>query len=225
MAVQSIPSVSPRPQGGFEPAGATVAVVAAEPVAARRIAAVAEEASLVAASVSGSVRELLAVTAGRRPDAVVFGGSPSAAESLAAIRLLAKELRGTPIVIVSRLTNGAGARQALSAGASGLVSEPELETTLAPTVRAVLVGHVCVPQAMRRCAVKPTFSHREKQVLAMVVKGYGNRQIASQLFLAESTVKSHLGSAFQKLGVHSRNEAAALLVDPDEGLGVAVFGQ
>jgi DNA-binding NarL/FixJ family response regulator len=82
-----------------------------------------------------------------------------------------------------------------------------------------------VPQALRRCAIKPAFSHREKQVLALVVKGLANRQIASELFLAESTVKSHLGSAFQKLGVHSRNEAAALLVDPEEGLGAAVLSQ
>jgi DNA-binding NarL/FixJ family response regulator len=62
------------------------------------------------------------------------------------------------------------------------------------------------------------FSHRERQVLALLVRGLGNRQIASHLFLAESTVKSHLSSAFQKLGVRSRKEAAALLMDPDEGL-------
>jgi DNA-binding NarL/FixJ family response regulator len=66
--------------------------------------------------------------------------------------------------------------------------------------------------------VKPVFSHREKEVLAMVVQGLGNRQIANQLFLAESTVKSHLSTAFQKLGVRSRKEAAAVLMDPEEGL-------
>ena len=57
-----------------------------------------------------------------------------------------------------------------------------------------------------------------------MVEGAPNRQIADRLFLAESTVKSHLASAFQKLGVRSRKEAAALLVDPDEGLGTGILG-
>ena len=45
-----------------------------------------------------------------------------------------------------------------------------------------------------------------------------NHEIAARLFLTESTVKSHLASAFEKLGVRSRKDAAALLLDPEEGL-------
>ena len=60
-------------------------------------------------------------------------------------------------------------------------------------------------------------------MLALVVRGLGNRQIALRLFLSESTVKSHLASAFQKLGVRSRKEAAAVLLDPDEGLGTTIL--
>jgi DNA-binding NarL/FixJ family response regulator len=105
-----------------------------------------------------------------------------------------------------------------------VVNEAELEATLVATTQAVLVGNICVPRKLHRCLFKPAFSHRERQVLALVVRGFGNRQIAARLFLAESTVKSHLASAFQKLGVRSRKEAAALLMDPDEGLGASVIG-
>ena len=83
---------------------------------------------------------------------------------------------------------------------------------------------------MRRTVVRPAFSHREKQVLALVARGYQNREIASRLFLAESTVKSHLGTSFAKLGVRSRKEAAAVLLDPadvdlsDVGVGGDVVG-
>jgi DNA-binding NarL/FixJ family response regulator len=223
VAVQRIPSISPHPERRPDLRYATLAVVAAENVVSRRIAAALAAAGLSSASVNASVSELLAGEP--RTDLAVLGCDAASPESIAAIRALAKAAPETRIVVVSRFPAGAGGRHALNAGATGLVVETELEQTLAPTLRSVLVGHVCVPQMLRRCAIKPTFSHREKQVLALVVKGFANRQIASELFLAESTVKSHLGSAFQKLGVHSRNEAAALLVDPEEGLGATVLGQ
>ena len=76
----------------------------------------------------------------------------------------------------------------------------------------------CAPRDARGLIAKPTFSHREKEVLSLVVDGLTNREIAGRLFLAESTVKSHLMAAFAKLGVRSRKDAAALLLDPQEGL-------
>ncbi len=66
-------------------------------------------------------------------------------------------------------------------------------------------------------------SAREKQVLGLVVMGYTNSKIAEQLFLAESTVKSHLSSAFAKLGVRSRNEAVELILDADRGRGIGIL--
>jgi hypothetical protein len=56
-------------------------------------------------------------------------------------------------------------------------------------------------------------------VLGHVAAGLTNSEIADALFLSESTIKSHLSSAFAKLGVRSRKEAAALILDPDHGLG------
>jgi DNA-binding NarL/FixJ family response regulator len=63
---------------------------------------------------------------------------------------------------------------------------------------------------------------REKQILTLVVAGLTNSQIASELFLAESTVKSHLSSAFAKLGVSSRSEAVAVILDPERGPGLGI---
>jgi DNA-binding NarL/FixJ family response regulator len=199
-------------------ASASIAVVVAEPFAARRIGAALEAGGLAPTRFAKTVSELLAAGGGPHPDAVVLACDPFEASSLAAIRRVADSLRTSPLVVVSSASDGVGIRQAVNAGADGVVYEAELETTLGPTTQSVLVGHVSLPRRFHRCVVKPVFSHREKQVLAMVVRGFGNRQIANQLFLAESTVKSHLSTAFQKLGVRSRKEAAALLMDPDEGL-------
>jgi DNA-binding NarL/FixJ family response regulator len=70
---------------------------------------------------------------------------------------------------------------------------------------------------------KPAFSHREKQVLRLVADGLTNSEIAERLFLSESTVKSHLSTAFAKLGVRSRKEAAALVLDPEGALGAILL--
>ena len=59
-------------------------------------------------------------------------------------------------------------------------------------------------------------------MLDHVAAGLTNSEIAESLFLSESTVKSHLSSAFAKLGVRSRREAAALVLDPDQGPAMAL---
>jgi DNA-binding NarL/FixJ family response regulator len=64
---------------------------------------------------------------------------------------------------------------------------------------------------VRQLVSPPALSYREKEVLELASRGLTNSQIASRLFLAESTVKTHLSSAFRRLGVSSRREAAALM--------------
>jgi two-component system NarL family response regulator len=115
-----------------------------------------------------------------------------------------------------------GVRRALEAGADGVVFETDLEGTLSLTVRAVIAGQTVVPAAGRMELDRPTLSTREKQVLRLVVSGMSNKSIAGELYLAESTVKCHLSSAFSKLGVRSRNEAADLILHSgaDNGAGV-----
>jgi DNA-binding NarL/FixJ family response regulator len=104
-------------------------------------------------------------------------------------------------------------RRALDAGADAVVFESELESTLAVAVRAVASGQSVVPRNLRATVERPAFSHREREVLDHVVAGLTNAQIADRLYLSESTVKSHLSSVFDKLGVRSRREAAGLYLD------------
>jgi DNA-binding NarL/FixJ family response regulator len=126
------------------------------------------------------------------------------------------------IVGVYESADSRAIRRALDTGIDGLVFAGELEATIAPTVAAALAGQIAVPRNLRTCVRKPSLSAKERQVLGLLVMGFTNGEISSRLFLAESTVKSHLSSAYTKLGVRSRSEAVALLLDPKEALGTGI---
>jgi DNA-binding CsgD family transcriptional regulator len=108
----------------------------------------------------------------------------------------------------------------VAGGIWGVALRSEADRTLIPTIAVVALGLVCFPRHQALTAAKPVLSIREKQVLGLVALGLSNGEIADRLVLAESTIKSHLTSAFAKLGVRSRHEAAHLVVNPDSGLGL-----
>ncbi len=139
------------------------------------------------------------------------------------VRQLAQLMPSTHTVVVSPIDHPVAVRRALDMGANGVVDARRLDQTLAIAVRAVNTGLLALPLVARSSAEKPILSHREKRALALVVEGLTNGEIASRLGLSQSTIKSHLASAFAKLGVRSRTEAAALILDPDSGLAEAAL--
>jgi DNA-binding NarL/FixJ family response regulator len=157
------------------------------------------------------------------PPAIVATLDMTVPAAVPALRQLCSASADAPLVIVSPPTGAIGVRRLLDAGAEGLVVDAEADQSLVPTLQAVVAGQVVVPRAAGRQLRKPALTFREKQVLGMVTLGFGNSEIADKLFLAESTVKSHLSSAFAKLGVRSRSEAAALILDPDGALGPGIL--
>jgi DNA-binding NarL/FixJ family response regulator len=164
------------------------------------------------------------VTSGEgSPDAIVLvlGARPADPD---AVRALCIMYPGAHVVIVAPDDRRSGElRRLLRAGADAVVFDGQAEACLALTVRAVHAGQIVVPRALRQHVVRQPLSHREKQILRLVVRGFTNRQIADELYLAESTVKTHLSSAFTKLDTHSRAEVTALILDPDEGRGLGIL--
>lgn len=128
---------------------------------------------------------------------------------------------GAPVVVVSRLDGRAAVEVAVNAGANGFVSEDQIEARLGATVYAAAAGQLTVPFEHHRTVEHPILSRREKQVLSMVVLGFSNVEIASKLHVTEATVKSHLSSAYRKLGVGSRYQATDLILSNQRlGLGI-----
>jgi DNA-binding NarL/FixJ family response regulator len=199
----------------------TVALVADDDLVARRIdACLATD----AIRVLDRAREVGGLSdAAEAANALVLATRAAESGRRSLIKAVGIRFPGVPTVMVASLS-GNGVHKVLETGASGLVLDSRVEAALPATIRAVCAGQVVVPDRFRHQAARPALSHREKQALALVAAGFTNRQIADRLFLAESTVKTHLSSVFGKLGVCSRSEASALVHDPDEKLGVSLLG-
>ncbi len=190
-----------------------VAIVA-DDLVARRL-----EGLLAADGMRGSERAAGVAAVDPRCDVLVMTFGAGITERDHVMRVIAKTLPRVRLVAIMSEDSRRGVRRAVEAGAAAVVFEPEIEAALVPTIRAVLAGQMAVPAARRHEVDRPTLSNREKQILRMVVAGMGNKSIARELFLAESTVKCHLSSAFGKLGVRSRHEAADLILQSGADLG------
>jgi DNA-binding NarL/FixJ family response regulator len=171
------------------------------------------ESAGVALVAPGSLRE------GHVMVSTLDDGRPPALEDLGATT-------GARLVVLSDEAGdyAPAVRRCLRMGVAGFVERDRLAVTLVPTVLAVAAGQSAVPLGGAQDVVAPNLTTREKQVLGLVVMGLSNGEIASRLYVAESTVKSHLTTAFSKLGVRSRNHAVALILDPQSGLGTGILG-
>jgi DNA-binding NarL/FixJ family response regulator len=208
LVMDPLATLSPAAAGSDAP---RVAVVAGgDDVAARRL-----ELALAAAG-------LAPAAPGADADAAVVLLGPAAGRD--ALRGLRAQAPGCRLVGILRDGDGSrrAARRALLDGADGLVRERDVPAALAATVRAVLAGQVVLPREAREQAEPGHLSAREREALTMVVLGLTNKEIAARLFVAESTVKSHLKSAFGKLGVASRAEATELLLTRDASFGAGI---
>ena len=199
-----------------------VSVCANEAAFRDRIAGVLAEAGHAVLSQSATGEQLLASCNGTVPTCVVLAADQPSRAAFETVRLVRSQLGRVSAVLVCRQAGVADVRRALELGVEGIVLLSELEKALPAVVVAVCAGQVSAPAGHRRAVRPRALTTREKQILLLVVSGLTNSQIAAELFLAESTVKSHLSSAFGKLAVSSRSEAVAVILDPERGPGLGI---
>lgn len=127
----------------------------------------------------------------------------------------------TRVVFLAGRDDPALAQAALEAGAQGYLLKSSPPEALAAALRQVTAGRRVLderlgfareisPEARRMDQVG--LSPRERDVLAEVLSGYGNKMIAQRLHISEDTVKSHMKAIFRKLGARDRAHAVALAV-------------
>lgn len=118
---------------------------------------------------------------------------------------------------------------ALEAGASGFLLKDALPEELVHAVRVIAAGDALLaPSVTRRmiehfgarrprpAVARPTLAgltEREREVLTLIGRGLSNAEIAAELFIAEQTVKTHVGKVFQKLALRDRVQAVIFAYD------------
>lgn len=123
----------------------------------------------------------------------------------------------TKVLLLTSIDGSREVRDGLAAGASGYLLKDTSVQALVEGVRSVHHGHSVLSDGMIRRVFAPhpvptgavELSAREDEVLQLLCRGHSNDEIAHELFLSESTVKSHVSAIMSKLGVTSRLKAVA----------------
>ena len=218
-----MPELTQGDLGASAPPGQQRVVLVVGPPGTRlRIVQTLAARSDVAARSDASIREPLNCEAGGYQLVVAYCDRGSR-QDVAMFKRCKSESPDLLIVAVCGSVERRAVRRLLDSGVDGLVFFDQLDAALAPTVAAVFAGQTVVPRDLGASVYRPALSSRERQVLGMVVTGLTNHEIGTQMFLAESTVKSHVSSAYSKLGVSSRGEAIALILDRNGPLGTEIL--
>jgi NarL family two-component system response regulator YdfI len=163
-----------------------------------------------------------------KPDVVLMDLRMPNMDGLTAIEKLRIEQPEIAVVILTTFNEDELMLRGLQAGAHGYLLKDTDRSTLFDTIRAAARGETLLkPEIMARVLaqknVTKTESHepvnlteRELEVLIAVARGERSKEIALQLGISERTVKAHLASIYNKLGVDSR--AAAIAVAAQSGL-------
>jgi DNA-binding NarL/FixJ family response regulator len=162
------------------------------------------------------------VEADRSSVAIVGSVGTPVAEQRRALLEAIERLTPQRVVAVSDLERRSALHRLMATGVHGLVLAPDIERSLAATVRAVGAGQLCTTEEVRAALAPKPLSSREREILVTVILGLSNGEIARRLHISENTVKSHLASIFDKLGVRSRAEAAELVADPEDVLSTGI---
>jgi DNA-binding NarL/FixJ family response regulator len=191
--------------------------------------------------------QALALVAEQRPDAILLDLHMPVLDGIGATRRLVVEHPGVAVVVLTTYLDDSSVLEALRAGARSYLTKDADRTDIAralhaaaggltvfdPRVRATLLSAASAASA---AAATPSpdsgpdsdsgprppqppdgLTHREVEILALVVQGLTNPEIAERLFLSNHTVKTHINRIFAKTG--SRDRVAAIAYAQRHGIG------
>jgi DNA-binding NarL/FixJ family response regulator len=158
------------------------------------------------------------------PDLVLMDARMPGVDGIAAARVIAEQHPSVRVLVLTTFDEEVLLDGALRAGVAGFLLKVSPPEQLLDALREVAAGRglldpAVVPRIITRYAGSPQarprdpelgkLTTRESEVLALVGRGLSNAEVAAHLFLGETTVKTHLGRALDKLGLRDRSQAIA----------------
>lgn len=160
------------------------------------------------------------------PDVVLMDLKMPVMNGVQATRLICERFSPTRVLILTTFDADDWVFDAVRAGAAGyLLKDSPRETLIQavkdtaegkspvdPAVAGKLLSAVARQTPTKQSNLMQLLSERERQVLALIARGYSNGEIAAALFLSEGTVRNYVSAIFTRLGVADRTQAALLAV-------------
>jgi DNA-binding NarL/FixJ family response regulator len=188
---------------------------------------VADDLEVVGTAANGA--EAIELAQELRPDVVLMDISMPDVDGIRATGAILEARSETRVVMLTAFSDRDRVVAALDAGAIGYLLKDSEPQEVLDAVRAAARGDApLAPRAARELLAarseeqRADLSKREREVLALVAEGLPNKLIARRLEISEKTVKTHLTSVFQRIGVSDRTQAA--LWAQRQGVGTSEQG-
>lgn len=157
----------------------------------------------------------IARAAAERPDLVVLDLGLPGCEGIDSISRFRMEFPQMPVVVLSANLDRESIVGALDAGAVGYIPKTSKPDVMIAALKVIAAGGTYVPPealdearpVLRRRGGQLELTDRQKDVLRLMLKGYSNERIATELAIAPNTVKQHTHAIFTTMGVSTRAEA------------------
>ena len=153
------------------------------------------------------------------PDVILMDMALPVMDGATATRAIRQQFPQVQVIVLTSFKEGELIKNALEAGAIGYLLKDVSADELVGAIRAAHAGRATLSpeaaQALVETTNQPpapgrTLTEREREVLALMIEGLNNTQIAGSLTVSPSTIKSHVSNILAKLGVASRTEAVTL---------------
>lgn len=179
----------------------------------QQLLATTDDIELVGATSDGA--EAVALAQELRPDVILMDLSMPRLDGITATKRILAAAPGARVLVLTSFSEQRRIVEAIQAGAEGYLLKHAAPEEILSAIRAVSEGGLpldpMAARALLNARAAPAavpLTEREREVLLLVREGLSNKLIARRLDISERTVKAHLGSIFQRLGVTDRTQAA-----------------
>lgn len=181
------------------------------------ISAISTESDIEVVGEASNGAEAIQSFAHLKPDITLMDGILPDVHGVETTRLILEHDPQARIILVSINDTAEDIHRALQAGAWGYIPKSCEKDSIVRAIRAVAAGERFLPPELSRKLsernLQPLLSAREMEVLHLIARGLANKQIAAELTVGETTVKSHVAHILEKLGAPDRTRAVTLAME------------